>query len=335
MPQNLESKTIQGNVVWQYSVIPEDIKGAYIYNFAANKGLLAVTDPLSHDSIHLLDTNTGYKMSQLNQFHNVTVAITDNGRLLVAEGVDRYTHNNEDLDPAIWSGLPGSPGSFKPFRWIDDPPEYHREILFGKILEISQQNQAVIAGETDSYKTKGFLLLADWSKSDPGELTKLYEGIENGPQDIAVKNSLVYVADKDTPSIKAISLTKDLPTKIDIPGTSFNPVRVAATEDFLVIISYGEMYFSDQNNRRGRQRFGSPQDIIQGLAALDHNRVIFSLFSSNKLMVKDLDQNTSLAVKLNKPVENPCWIIKDPQLTNRIYVSGYFNGTISAIDLDL
>lgn len=333
MPQ-LESRTIQGNVIWQSHLIPEGIQGAVIYHFAANQGLLAVVDPISQSSIHLLDANTGYQLSQLDQFHSAAVSLTDNGHLLVAEGLNPRRHKDTDRGPTIWSGLPDSPNPFKQLRWVDSPPQYHQEILFGPILEIPQQNQAVIAGMTDSYQTRGFLLLADWRKSDPGELTILCDGIENGPQDIAVRNNLVYFTDKDTPSVKAISLNEDPPTQIDIPGR-FNPARIATTEDFLVVTSYNELYFLDQFNRRGRQRFGSDQDNIQGLATLAHNRVVFSLSGSNKLMVKDLKLNTSQSVKLDKLVENPCWIISDPQLASRIYVSGFTNGTISAIDLEL
>lgn len=334
MPQRLESRTIIGNVVWQSRIISEDNQEAYLDDFAVNQGLLAVTDPLYPDLLHLLDTATGHKISLLDQFHNVTAGITNDGHLIVTEGVNPRTYKNTDRSPAIWFGLPESPSSFKPLRWINNPPQYQQEILFGKILEISPQNQAVIAGETDSYETNGFLLVADWSKSDPGELTILYEGVENGPQDIAVRNNLVYIADKDTSSIKVVSLTTDSPTNIDIPGR-FNPTGLATTEDFLVITSYGEMYFIDQNDRRGRQRFGSEQDNIQGLAALTRNRIVFSLSASRKLIVKDLGSNTSQNVKLDKLVEDPCWVVSDPQHPNRIYVSGYMSGTISAIDLEL
>src|SRR5207244_1258770 len=110
--------------IWQFRAIPENSQGAVIYLFTANKGLLAVIDPISRSSIHLLDSNTGYKLSQLDQFHDGSVGITDDGHLLVAEGVDPRTPKHGDHNPKIWSGLPDSPNSFEQLRWVDSSPEY-------------------------------------------------------------------------------------------------------------------------------------------------------------------------------------------------------------------
>jgi hypothetical protein len=310
----------------------QSIGEGYIWSLSVNRDLMAVLGPASRSVVYILDAGTGeIKKELLDEWSVFSVAVTDDKELLFT---GRPQGQNE---PGIWICSPEQ-DEIQPlqFHSIGEIPSYEQEISFGKIALVPDQKQALIAGVSDLYDIRGFLLLADWKNGiDSGQVSLVAKGIDEAPHDITIAGEMAYIATGRGGTIEVFNIAERQFAEPYIATEGiFKPMRVVTTEHFVAAASYDELFWwISAGEPVGHEGLSSSPDCINGLATLGKDIVICALTYSNTLKLKDL-QSSTIATSLSVDIEHPCNIITNPAHENDFYVIGHTNGRISALSLN-
>lgn len=315
----------------------KEIDKGYVSSLSMNSGILAVVAPSVADKVYVFDARSGEKRAELlHGWSAHSVAVREMGDLLVTRGPQSWQITDIKLEVGITPPEDGIPQPSQGFTWSDvnQAPKYNSEVLLGKIALIPRLEQALIAGMSDDYSVKGFLLLAGWRPGYSG-LSMFAKDIEEAPHDIVIADGRAYVATGRGGTIDVFDLEeKKLRTKLAPSGVgAFKPMRVVVSGRYVIAASYNELFWWDPFAFVGAEVLGGPGDCINGLAALRGGGIVCTLTFSNRLLLKHSPGVPARAIETAEPLDSPCWVLADPQVDGRIYVMGHSNGKIWAIDL--
>ena len=284
------------------------------------------------NKVHLVDSRTGERLTELlhDQMTHSAAVIGETELLLVQIG--------QNLKPeiSITSVESGVQYRFACKEHLSLSSLYDRDIFFGKIVLIPGKNQALISGVSDRYDIKGFLIFADWSKGiEKGKLLKIVKETDEAPYDVVATKNLIYVATGRRSSIAIFSLSKGKYMRgLEAPGIDiFKPMRVVASGSRIVAASYNQLFWWNDGIFAKKEDVSGSHDTINGLADLPNGDIVCALTYSNQLLLKSSLEGPFTPIALPQPLEHPCWVVADPHMDGRIYVTGHANGSITAVDM--
>lgn len=319
-------------LAWQSSV-----SEGFIWDMSANLGKVAVIDPKFY-SLVILSGETGIRESVLlGEWFPTSVTLTSNLDLIVSRELQVGKTN---LLPAL--GIcPLEDGLKAPTYLLSgDFPRYNHQLWLGQAIQLPNQNQAVIGGISDRDDVQGFLLLASWdSQIGQGEFSPILSEIYEGPADIAIKDDLVYFATGRGGTVGVYDLNEKKALKnTTFLSAEYKPSQLSFTENFLVSASYNELFWFKYGDDiflsgGGNHELTERTDCINGIASLPEDNLLCALTYTNRLVRFSILTGNIADIDLGQTLEAPCFVVADPQIINRYYISGHKNGKIWAVDL--